>query len=199
MVIRRINFYNPVNFYQMKKIIFVFILSFVLFNSNAKAQRFAYVDTEYILSNIPEYAAAQKELDALAAQWSKDIADKKAEIDKMYSALQAEKVLLTNEMIAQRKAEIKKKEEEVNALQQKRFGFEGDLFKKQQELIKPIQDKVFDAIQKLAKSRSYNFIFDKSGGNGLGMLYADSKYDKSDEIIKNLGYVVKKKKTPKKN
>lgn len=152
----------------------------------AIAQRFAYVDTDYILGKMPEYQQAQKQLDQQAESWQKEIDLKMKEVGQMYNKFQAEKFLLTDEMKKQREDEIVKKDEEAQGLQQQRFGFEGDLFKKRQELIQPIQDKVFDAVQQIAKNRGYDFIFDKASG-GSAMLFTNTQYDLSDQVIRELG------------
>lgn len=149
------------------------------------AQKFAYVDTEYILSLLPEYKSAQKKLDELAEQWQKEIDKKYEEIDKMYKEYQAEKVLLTADQQKQREEEIITKEKEAKKFQQDKFGYEGELFKKRQELVKPIQDKIFEAIQKLAKDEGLDFIFDKS--SDMTMLFSNAKYDKSDNVLTSLG------------
>ncbi len=154
--------------------------------SNASAQKYAYVNTQYILENIPDYKAAQQTLDNQSITWQKEIEDKYAIIDKLYKAYQAEQVLLTEEMKKRRQDEIGQKEKDVKDLQKQRFGYEGDLFKKKQELIKPIQDKIYNAVKKLATDQSYAVIFDKSGD--LIMLYTNPKYDKSDDILLALGY-----------
>lgn len=169
----------------MRKIIFgiVFIVGII---ANANAQRFAFVDTKQILNQMPEYKAAEKQLEEVSGKWSKEIEELNQELQRMYRALEAEKLLLTSEMLKEREKLIAEKEKTVSDLQNKRFGFEGDLFKKQVELLKPIQDKVYNAIQKLAKDRAYDFIFDKSGE--FMMLYADSKYDRSKDVLKILGY-----------
>ncbi|NUM31756.1 MAG: OmpH family outer membrane protein [Bacteroidetes bacterium] len=151
------------------------------------AQKFAYVDTEYILSLLPEYKSAQKKLDELAEQWQKEIDKKYDDIDKMYKEYQAEKVLLTAEQQKQREDEIITKEKEAKKFQQDKFGYEGELFKKRQELVKPIQDKIFEAIQKLAKDEGFDFIFDKS--SDMTMLFSNAKYDKSDNVLSSLGVV----------
>lgn len=148
------------------------------------AQKFAYVDSEYILDNIPEYKEAQKKLDEISKAWQKEIEDKYAEIDKMYQSFQAEQILLTDEMKTKRENDIVEKEKAVKALQKQRFGTEGELFKKRQELIKPIQDKVFNTVKALADEGAYACIFDKAGTN---ILYANSKYDKSDEVLSKMG------------
>lgn len=151
------------------------------------AQDFAYVDTEYILSKMPSYKSAQAQLDAMSKKWQEEIDAMYAEIDKMYKEYQAEKVLLTKEMQTKRENEIIEKEREVKKFQNDKFGYEGALFKKRQELIKPIQDKVFEAINKVAKENGLDFIFDKSGD--MVMLVSNPKYDRSDEVLEELGVV----------
>lgn len=153
---------------------------------NSFAQKYCYVNTEYILENIPDYKTAQQQLDNLSITWQKEIEDKYAIIDKLYKAYQAEQVLLTEEMKRRRQEEITSKEKDVKDLQKQRFGYEGDLFKKKQELVKPIQDKIYNAVKKLATDQSYAVIFDKS--SDLIMLYTNPKYDKSDEILTQMGY-----------
>ena len=156
------------------------------------AQRFAYVDTEYILDMIPAYRSAQKQLDQLSEDWQKDIEKKQLNIDKMYKDYQAEQVLLTEDLRKKREQEIKDKEKELREYRNQKFGYEGELFKKRQELIKPIQDKVFDAVQKIAKQSALDFIFAKSGE--LIMLYTNARYDKSDEVLTELGIAVTRNK-----
>jgi outer membrane protein len=168
------------------KSLFAIIAIMVLSLGTAKAQKYAYVDTQYILENIPEYKTAQQTLDNLSLTWQKEIEDKYAIIDKLYKAYQAEQVLLTDEMKKRRQDEIQQKEKDVKDLQKQRFGYEGDLFKKKQELVKPIQDKIYNAVKKLATEQSYAVIFDKS--SDLIMLYTNPKYDKSDEVLLAMGY-----------
>jgi outer membrane protein len=151
------------------------------------AQKFAYVDTEYILSQLPSYRSAQKQIDEISEKWQKEIDLKYDEIDKMYKDYQAEKVILSGEMQKKREDEIIEKERLVKKLQQEKFGYEGELFKKRQELIKPIQDQVFAAIQKTSKDNALDFIFDKSGD--MVMLFTNAKYDKSNEVLEELGVV----------
>jgi outer membrane protein len=167
------------------------VIAMVLIASSAFAQKYAYVNTQYILDNIPEYKAAQQQLDNVSLQWQKEIEDRYAIIDKLYKTYQAEQVLLTEEMKKRRQDEINTKEKDVKELQKQRFGFEGDLFKKKQELVKPIQDKIYNAVKKLATDGSYAVIFDKS--SDLVMLYTNPKYDKSDDILLALGYKPGKK------
>lgn len=158
-------------------------------SSSVHAQRFAYIDSEYILGEMPEYAAAQSELDVLAEQWSKELADKRKEVDRMYRAFKAEQVLMTEKMRKEREAEISKKEQEIDELQRKRFGYEGELFNKQKELIKPIQDKIYEAVQKYARDKGYDIIFDHAGE--FTMLYANSRLDKSDDVLEAMGVAKK--------
>ncbi len=168
----------------MKKII-LFSIAFLTV-SLLMAQKFAYVDTDYILKQIPAYESAQEQLDAISVEWQKEIEVLYAEIDKMYKDYQAEKVLLTEDLKIKKEEEIISKEKEVKELQKKRFGTEGDLYKKRQELIKPIQDDVFNAIKQMATDGNFAVIFDSS--SGANMLYSDPKYDKSDEILSRLGF-----------
>ncbi len=171
----------------MKKMLsLMLVLGISLLMQRAYAQRFAYVDTKYILEKLPDYKTAQQKLDDQAAAWQKEIDLKNETLKKMYTKYQAEEFLLTADLKKQREDEIVKAEDELKDLQKNRFGFNGDLFKKRQELVQPIQDKVFDAVQKLAQSRSYDFIFDKASGN-TGMLYTNPAYDVSEEVLKKLG------------
>ena len=166
------------------RIIAVFCFT-VLMASTASAQKFAYVDTEYILSQLPDYKSAQKKLDEYAETWQKELDAKYAAIDKMYKNYQAEEVLLNSEQKKERQAAIVKKEKEAKTYQQEKFGFEGELFKKREQLIKPIQDRVYDAIQTIAKREDLDFIFDKGGD--MIMLFSNARYDKSDDILEELG------------
>ncbi len=158
----------------------------VLITTFAFAQKFAYVDTEYILANIPEYKQAQSEVDKVSVNWQKEIEVKYTEIDKLYKAYQAEQILLTEDMKKKRETEIIAKEKEVKDLQKQRFGVDGDLFKKRQELVKPIQDKVYNAIKELADKQTIAVIFDKS--SDLTMLYTNPRYDKSEDVLEAMGY-----------
>jgi len=169
----------------MKK--FGVVLMAVLFSAvAAQAQKFAYVDTQYILDNIPEYAEAQAQIDELSAQWQKEIEAKFAEVDKMYQDYQAQSVLLPEDMKKKREQDIVDKEKEAKNLQKQRFGKDGDLFKKRQELIKPIQDEVYKAVKDLATEGGYAVIFDTA--SGPTMIYTNPRYDISDEVLEKLGY-----------
>ncbi len=150
------------------------------------AQKFAYVDTQYILEHIPEYNSAQSTLDNLTIQWQKEIETRFSEIDRLYKKYQAESMLLPEEMKRKREEEIITREKEVKDLQQKRFGKDGDLFKKREELIKPIQEKIFTAIQDIATQGGYAIIFDKSGS--LSMVFTNPKFDLSEEVLSKMGY-----------
>jgi outer membrane protein len=168
----------------MKKFILIFV--FALFSISGFSQRYAYVDTEYILKNIPAYSAAQEQLDNLAVEWQKEIEEVYAQIDKMYKDFQAEKVLLTEEMRTKRENAIIEKEKEAKKIQKQYFGAEGELYKKRQELIKPVQDDIFNTVKEIAAEGNYALIFDTAGN--MSMLYTDPKYDKSDEVLEKLGY-----------
>jgi outer membrane protein len=151
----------------------------------ADAQRYAIIDSKYILEKVPEYKESQSRLDQYSAQWQQEIETKQTALDKMYKDFDAEQVMLSDELKKKREDELYNKEKEVRDLQKKRFGFEGDLFKKRQELIKPIQDRVYNAVQKLAVDKQYDFILDKS--EGITVIFADPKLDKSDDVLRNLG------------
>jgi len=163
----------------MKKIIFSFVLLF-LAASVATAQKFAYLDTQYILENLPEYKSAQQQLDRISIQWQKEIEVKFAEIDKMYTDFQAESILLTDDMKRKREEEIIDKEKEAKELQKQRFGKGGDLLKRRQDLIKPVQDKIYNAIKEIATTKNYAVVFDKS--SDLTMLFTNPKYDIRTQI-----------------
>lgn len=151
----------------------------------AQAQRYAIIDTKYILDKIPDYKEAQKALDQQSEIWQKEIDQKQAELDRMYRNFEAEQVMLSEELKKKREDELFMREKEVRDLQRKRFGFEGDLFKKREELVKPIQDKVYTAIQKIAVNRQYDFILDKS--EGITVIFADPKLDRSEDVLKEIG------------
>lgn len=175
---------------NMKKIV-LSIIAIVFCSFVSLAQKIGYVDTDYILSNIPEYKAAQTEIDKISVDWQKEIEAKYAEIDKLYKIYQAESVLLTDDMKKKRENEIINKEKEVKELQKQRFGVDGELFNKRMELVKPIQDKVYNAVKQVAEKSGLAFIFDKAGQ--VSMLYSNSKYDKSEDVLNLLGYNKSKK------
>ncbi|HEY4787330.1 MAG TPA: OmpH family outer membrane protein [Bacteroidales bacterium] len=169
----------------MKKILAIAVIAAIT-ASFTMAQKFAYVDSEYILNNIPAYKSAQDQLDKLSNDWQKEVEAKYADIDKMYKDYQNEKVLLTDDMKKKREDDIVKKEQEVKDLQKKYFGKDGMLFKKRQELVKPIQDEVANAVKELALEQGFAIIFDTASNPSV--LYSNPKNDKSDEILQRLGY-----------
>ena len=169
----------------MKKLI-LSLIAVVSATGFSVAQKTAYVDLDYILANVPEYKKAQDELDKIAAQWQKEIELKFAEVDKLYKAFQAEEILLTDEMKKKREAEIVAKEKEAKDLQKQRFGVDGDLFKKRQEMVKPIQDKVYNAIKALCEKEQIMIMFNKSAD--MNILYSNAKYDRSDAVLESMGY-----------
>ena len=167
----------------MKKIfLIVCILSFA---TVSQAQRYAIIDTKYILDKMPDYKLAQKNLDDVATNWQKEIDVLQQELDRMYKDYDAEQVMLTEDLRKKREDQLFIKEKNLRDLQRNRFGFEGDLFKRRQELIKPIQDKVYNAVQKLAVQRGYDFILDKS--EGITVIFADPKLEKSEDVLRELG------------
>ena len=168
----------------MKKILLV-VCSIWLSSLTVDAQKYAIIDTKYILDKMPEYKDAQKKLDDIAAQWQKEIDAQQADLDKMYRDYDAEQVMLSEDLKKKREDQLFSKEKALRDMQRKRFGFEGDLFKKRQELVKPIQDKVYNAVQKLAVQRGYDFILDKS--EGITVIFADPKLDKSEEVLRDMG------------
>jgi len=150
-----------------------------------QAQKFGYVDTEFILSKMPEYALAQTELAKLSDTWQREIEAQKKDLDQLYRTYQAEEVVLTEEMKKRRQDEIQRKKQDLEAYQAKQFGYEGQLFKKRVELNKPAQDKIFEAVEKVSKARKLNLMFDRSGD--LTILYADPTHDYTEFVLEALG------------
>jgi outer membrane protein len=169
----------------MKKISTVFILTLLL-SIPLMAQKYAFVDTDYILNKIPGYKAAQDQLDKLSEQYQAEVKGLYDEIDKMYREYQAEKVLLTDDMKSKREEQIVEKEHDAKKLQNDYFGQDGLLFKKREELVKPIQDQVYNAVKEIANESGYAVIFDTA--SGTSMLYTNPRYDVSDEVLTRLGY-----------
>ena len=168
----------------MKNIFAILFLSVITLTSYA--QKFAYVDSDYILERIPEYQSAQDQLEKVSLSWQTEIEEIFEEIDQLYKKFQADQILLTQDMKQRRESEIIGKEKEAKELQRKRFGPKGDLFLKRKELVQPIQDKVFNAVNDFCEEKRYDVIFDKS--SELIMLYSNPNLDKSDDILKMLGY-----------
>lgn len=169
----------------MKKVIALIVTVGCLSMMASAQERYAIIDTKYILSKIPEYKESDKKLQVLGEQWQKEIDDKQAALDRMYKNYDAEQFMLTDDLKKKREDELFVKEKEVRDLQKKRFGFEGDLFKERQKMVKPIQDRVYNAIQKIAIAKVYDFILDKS--EGITVIFADPKLDKSDEVLREMG------------
>ena len=170
---------------QFSKVFFVLAIT-ILTSFSTKAQtKYAIINTKYILDKIPEYKEADKKLKALGDQWQQEIDQKQMTLDKMYKNYEAEQFMLSDDLKKKREDELFVKEKELRDLQKKRFGYEGDLFKERQKMVKPIQDKVYNAVQKLATARGYDFILDKS--EGITIIFADPKLDKSDDVLKELG------------
>ncbi|MEO6150732.1 MAG: OmpH family outer membrane protein [Mucilaginibacter sp.] len=167
-----------------KRIVLLLVLTFTAF-TGAFAQRFAFVDSDYILKHIPDYISVQKQLSAQSDQWQKETDARFQEIDRLYKAYQADQVLMTPEMKKRREAEIVGKEKEAKDFQRQKFGPDGDLAQKSNLLVKPIQDKVSKAIQAVAESENLDMIFDKN--SEVLMLYANPRYNKSDDVITRLG------------
>ena len=165
----------------------LFLLIVTLMTSiSTYAQKFAYVDSDYILSKMPEFSQAEEKIDDFSKEWQSEIELAYEEVEQMYRDYQSEQVLLTSEMKTKREEAIMEKEKSVQLLQQKYFGNNGDLYKKRQDLIKPIQDRIFDAVQQLAASNKYSIIFDAS--SDLIMLYSNPDLDKSDKVLELMGY-----------
>ncbi|MEY4823387.1 MAG: hypothetical protein RLZZ75_300 [Bacteroidota bacterium] len=169
----------------MKNLLFVALMVLGTAVGASAQQRYAVIDTKYILERIPAYKEADAKLKLVGEQWQKEIDDLQVQLDKMYKNYESEQFMLTDALKKKREDELFEKEKQVRDLQKKRFGYEGDLFKERQRLIKPVQDKVYDAIQKIATSRSYDFVLDKS--EGITIIFADPKLDKSDDVLKELG------------
>ena len=177
----------------MKKSYF-FILLFLTstFIFGQRGVKIGYIDTEYILENLPEYNQISKRLEEKAGDWKKEIEERSRKIDQKKESLKSERILLTSEMIEEIEEEILIDEEELSEYQQKRFGPRGDLIIQKQQLIQPIQDQIFNAIRELAKSRNYDFIFDKSAD--IVMLYSNKRYDVSDQILRTISRANNRKK-----
>ena len=169
----------------MKKLFYITLIS-LFFVNNTFSQKFAYIDSDYILNKIPEFKQAQDKLDALSAEWQKEIEKKFTDVENMYKSYQQEQILLTKPMKNKREEAIMRAEKEAKDLQRKYFAPQGELNLKRQELVKPIQDKIYDAVQQLASNNKYAVIFDSS--SDLIMLYSNPNLDKSDKILEILGY-----------
>jgi outer membrane protein len=166
----------------------VTFLLLVVFSATTYGQKYAYVDTEYILDNIPEFKDAQDELDDMSKRWQKEIEQEYAQVEEMYKSYKAEAVLLPDDIKKKREDEIIQKEQAVKELQRQYFGPEGELYQKRQELIQPIQEKVYNAIETIATTSNFAFVFDKAGG--MTLLWGNPKYDISDDVLDEVGNVM---------
>ncbi len=177
----------------MKKKYFFIILFLITYLVSAqRSVKIGYIDTEYILENLPEYNQVSDRLEEKAAGWKKEIEDRSRKIEQKKEALNSERILLTDEMVDEIEEEITLDEEELSEYQQKRFGPRGDLIIQKQQLIQPIQDQIFNAIRELAESKNYDFIFDKSAD--IVMLYSDKRFDVSDQILRTISRANNRKK-----
>lgn len=162
--------------------LFFVLLAIAIFETISHAQRFALVDVNRVLENLDDYKKAQEELDKVAATWKQEIAVEYDKIKAMYNKYQAEQVLLTEDQRKQREEEIMNREKEARKMQKDKFGEEGALFKKRQDLVRPIQDKVLTAIQDYAAQKGYEAIFDTSGSAGI--VFYNKELDKTDDLLK---------------
>ncbi len=170
----------------MRKLtLLIFLFSF------AYTQKFAYVNTDYILENMKEFKEAQAQLDNYAREWQEQLEQMYKDVDRLYKQYQAEHILLTEEMRKRREEEITQKEREIKEFQKRKFGVDGELTQKRKELIRPIQEKVYKAINTIARERGYDFIFDIAGNSNI--IYYNTKYDISDDVLKKLGIEPEKK------
>ncbi len=170
--------------------ILLFLITYLV--SGQRSVKIGYIDTEYILENLPEYNQVSDRLEEKAEGWKKEIENRSRKIEQKKEALNSERILLTNEMIDEIEEEITLDEEELSEYQQKRFGPRGDLIIQKQQLIQPIQDQIFNAIRELAESKNYDFIFDKSAD--IVMLYSDKRFDVSDQILRTISRANNRKK-----
>jgi len=170
------------------KHLFMLGIALLILSGMSVAQKIAYVDTDYILDNIPAYKEAQEQLDELSKQWQTEIEEHFDEIARLRKQFEIDKLLLTDEMKFKKEEEIKKKEKDVKDLQRKRYGTSGDRFRKEQELMKPIQDEVFNAIKDISVNGNYGIVFDVAASNVV-TVYTDPKYDISEDVLKKLGYI----------
>lgn len=157
-------------------------------NAQIGGQKFAYVDSDYILNNIPEYADAQEELNAMSTQWQNEVKAVYDKVSEMYKKYQTEMVLLSEDQKRAREQEIVNKEQEAKNLQMQYFGAEGQLYQKREELVQPIQEKIYNALTELSQTKGYTFVFDMASGTSI--LYASEKVDISDDVLDQLSNVM---------
>lgn len=191
MLNNKYNFQPAMVLYQLKRVIILLFLCIVVGSAYAQTgTRYAFVNLDYIMRSIPEYAKAQQELDAYSVQLQSEIDALYQEIAEMQNKYNADKVFLTATMREQREKTIAGKENKARLLQQEYFGTKGALFMKREELVKPLQDEVLEVIRDIAKDGNYGLIIDISADNSV--VYYDPKLDKSDVVLRKLGYSVKK-------
>ncbi|MBR1798992.1 MAG: OmpH family outer membrane protein [Bacteroidales bacterium] len=169
-----------------KSLTYIFTTVVLMLSAQAYSQKYACVNTDYILKKIPEYANAQKRIDQYVETWQKEIEEKEIELNNLRKVYEQESYLLPDNLKKNRKDELIAKEKEIRALQQQRFGAGGDMDKKRSELLRPTQDRVYSAIERIAREKNYAIIFDKATNNTL--LFVSKKYDISDDILEMLGY-----------
>jgi outer membrane protein len=169
----------------MKTKLFLTGLLFIFITTLQAQVKIAVIDTDYILNKIPEYQSAQNTLETMAVEWQQEIEKKFTEIDKLYKTYQTEAVLLPEDVKIKRQDEIINKEKEVKDLQKKRFGTDGDLAKKRQELIKPIQDRLYSAIEDYSEEGNYSIVLDRASSSYI--MYVSPRFDKSDDILRKMG------------
>ncbi|MDP1815700.1 MAG: OmpH family outer membrane protein [Leadbetterella sp.] len=167
-----------------------FFLFLMLIGSQTFAQKFGYIDTEYIMNKMPEYKKANETMNQFAEKWTKDLQAKYADVEKMKQKFQQEEILLTADMKKEKLADIDKKEEELKTLNNNIFGLNGQLFQKKKEILKPILDEIYKTSEKIARKYKLSFIFDKA--SDMSMFYADPRHDYTDFIIEELGLNIKK-------
>ncbi|MCL2597116.1 MAG: OmpH family outer membrane protein [Paludibacter sp.] len=169
----------------MKKILLI-VSALIAFSAFCSAQKYAMVDVEYILKNIPAYESAKEQLDLVSKKWQQEVDAKMQEVQTLYKNYQTELVFLSEDMKVKRENEIVEKEKAAQNLKMKYFGVDGDLFQKRESLMKPIQDDVFAAIQEIAKKQGLDMVFDKS--TSMNIIYYSPKLDISDDVLQQLGY-----------
>lgn len=170
----------------LRHISFLLLLALLLGSFSANAQKYACVNSEYVLKNMPDYLQAQERLNKYANDWQKEIEAKYQELDNLRQSFQQESYLLPDNLKQRRQQELKTKDQEVRDLQRQRFGTGGDLDQKRQELLKPVEDRVYNVIERIANEKNYAFIFDRAGS--ATVLFASEKYDISDQVLETLGY-----------
>lgn len=170
---------------MMKKIAGILLLFVALTSTSLQAQKLGYVDTQYLLDQMEEYQSAQQEIQALSEKWQKELDQMYADVEAMYDKYRAEEPLLPDDVKKTRQEEIFEAERRAKEFKKSKFGYEGELFKMQDEKIRPVQDKVYQAIEEVAKERRLDLIFDKAGNSGI--LYSNAAFDRTDDVAVKLG------------